>query len=83
MAAKRKYSPAEAEFIRANFRTMSFVKIAAHLGRGHEAVMMKAKWMGLRRTAKERSKIMSGWSRQPKVLKACPQTPDSSANLAA
>lgn len=63
---KRPYTPLEVAYIRENFRTTSYVRMAAHLGRGVSAVQNKATSLGLKRTAKERSAIMSGWSRQPK-----------------
>lgn len=63
---KRPYTPEEVAYLRENFRTTSYVRMAAHLGRGVSAVQMKCTALGLKRTAKERSQIMSGWSRQPK-----------------
>lgn len=63
---KRPYTPEEVAYLRENFRTTSYVKIAAHLGRGVSAIQMKAASLGLKRTAKERGAIMCGWSRQPK-----------------
>lgn len=63
---KRKYTPEECDYIRSNYGAMSYRKIGEQLGRGHHSVIQKAKDMGLVRTVKERSAIMSGWSRQPK-----------------
>lgn len=63
---KRKYSPTETEYLRSQFPTVRLRAIAAELGRSYASVIQKAQHMGLKRTAKQKSAIYRGWSRQPK-----------------
>lgn len=63
---KRRYTNAEDEYIRQHYGTTRLRFIAITLGRSYASVHQRTKYLGLKRTAKQRSAIYSGWSRQPK-----------------
>lgn len=63
---KRPYTPSETQILRDRFPHTRARLIAAELGRSYASVIQKAQHMGLKRTAKQKSAIYRGWSRQPK-----------------
>lgn len=69
---KRPYTPSETEYLRSRFPFVSMRVIAHDIGRSYASVNQKAQHMGLKRTAKQKSAIYRGWSRQPKRDAAAP-----------
>jgi hypothetical protein len=63
---KRPYTTTETAHLIARWPHVRSRVIAAELGRSYHSVRQKANWLGLKRTAKQKSAIYSGWSRQPK-----------------
>ena len=63
---KRRYTATDDAVLTAMFPTTRIKFIAITLGRSYASVHQRAKYLGLKRTAKQRSAIYSGWSRQPK-----------------
>lgn len=63
---KRRYTATEDTVLTAMFPTTRIKFIAITIGRSYASVHQRIKYLGLKRTAKQKSAIYSGWSRQPK-----------------
>ncbi len=63
---KRRYTATEDAVLTTMFPTTRIKFIAMTIGRSYASVHQRIKYLGLKRTAKQKSAIYSGWSRQPK-----------------